>query len=323
MGRERRVRIPTGQNLPFSESREVSFFLPLVYLYKQLTLRITGTLTMAGAAAPVLHEDGILELIRNIGVRLTGKTPYLAANGKLWEQYALRQAKIVPTRTDPLLTDGAHPIVIEIPLFFVVPSSPISEAFAFPSWRQDNVELFIEWNSLASLIVGGAGTYTASGFIVDLLARVDDQRNVADSTGFFGMRRIQRTHTLATSAFAIDGEEYEIGRNGLGGLREVILIARDNDLRSDVIATRYQIDVSRVRNQDVPYTDAQDLWRQVTATVPETGVGILSWDIPDARMENALPIAGETELQLLILHGAATAPADVESLFEEILIGQF
>ena len=102
-----------------------------------------------------------------------------------------------------------------------------------------------------------------------------------------------------------------------------MLISRDAGVRDNAIVTQYDIEVSRQDNQEVPFANAQDLWRSVTQTAPEDGLAMLTWDRPDARMENALPISGETELLLKALHGTGTAPANIVSLFEELLIGTF
>jgi len=324
MGRERQVPIPTGQNLVFVDGTTVSFFLPLVYLYKKLIIRLSGTLTMTGATGgEALSEDTISAIVAQTGIRLTGQTPYLSASGYTWREYALKETKFLPNFTNPVVTDGANAFTLEIPIYFTVPSSPLADLFAFPAFRQDQVELFIQWNTLASLVTGGTGNFTASNITVDLLASVDDQQNVTNRAEFLAMRRIERTHNLASSPFVTDGEEYILGRSGVGGIREVMLISRDAGVRSDSIVTRYEIEVSRQDNQEVPFANAQDLFRSITQTAPETGLAMLTWDRPDARMENSLPISGETELLLKALHGTGTPAANVVSLFEEELIGTF
>lgn len=320
MNHLREIIVDRQDRLTFTRSARVLAELPRDFLLHTLKVRITGNIVVAaGSTDGTVDEDGIHNLVDEIGVRLEGQEPEKSWAGfTLFERNRIEN-QVAAFQLNPLATVGTHPFEINYDVHFAKPDIVGGADFALPTRRILTPNFFILWGNEDNIYNGSDRTHTAESVVVELVELVEDW--IEDKHGpqaFRRLRELERLHTL-TGANLLRGEEFDLDRDARF-YRDVMFIARNNALRDNAIVT--QIDILR-GGGDNKITEAffsalRNNHRRVTLATPPTGLALVRYG-EQGKLDTLPLILGATKMRLNVKHNTAVGESEVVSAFQEIL----
>jgi len=133
-----------------------SFELPRTFLYKQLFLELTGTLTGTGA----LQSDEMpLEYIKKIEIIADGRKLIVSAPGRSLWHLAARDFGVHPGLIAPAITPTNAPVLAVIPISFEAARMQMSADSYFDPRPYEKIECRVTFGSLVTDLYATTGIY--------------------------------------------------------------------------------------------------------------------------------------------------------------------
>jgi hypothetical protein len=289
--------------------------LPRVHAYKDMLLRLSGTLTIGTAAATALKGYTPLSLLKKIRLVVNGEDGIKSYDGKLdFIQNGL-DAGVDGERVAPGLTVAAHPFSGTLKVHFELPAYP-------EYWKQITRLNSALLTDLTLQILFGAGSDLVTPDTTTTLVIS------ACKVEIFGLEypdvEAQRVYSIfkeTTKRLSViaANDELAIPITTKNQILSILLLSVNNSLDSDLLVTKVSAVVDgtsfkKVKDWKAMKEDTKQFYR----IAPPTGVACLIFD-DEMNMANALRLAGTGSFELVFNVIAPTGVAYIDILIREVV----
>lgn len=246
----------------------LSVELPKEHLYHTLHVRIQGSMVVSGALT--LKENGIINLLKNINLKIDGRLSPKNASAVLFHFGAMYENQQRPRFQDTLTTVATHTFYCDVPIRFKLPNK-VAQPYGFllNSDPFKTFQLFLTTGSTADVF--SAGTATLSGLTYEIWSEeiVPNKIPVLDLN--------QENQQDVTWTAANSKLQYELP---LGNLYKRLLFrVEDNGVQSDTKVTKVRVLVNGTEIlHEMTWAELLDFNQNYYHITPATGIAILEFD---------------------------------------------
>lgn len=291
-------------------------------LYRVLHCRLSGTLTIATAAATALKEDAPYSLMKKIEVMLNGQIPVKTISGKAILEKMILQKRVIPRFVAPGLTVANHAFsaYFQIP-FWMPETGAFMDRTIIDSSEAAGVESFtlaVDWGTTTDLVTPDATTVLS--WAVEPSIEIESMELVrfASEENKYLLNR-ERTITSPVTQ-TNDSHNIDLKSGPNRDIARILIMARDNDVRADDIVNKITVEsdvdvrykISGLMNKDI--MDAE-----FEVETNRTGVYLVDL-APGALIGHAADMNSVSDFQLT-LDVTGGANHKLEVLVQEIIRG--
>jgi hypothetical protein len=335
-----KTMVQLGTDMPFAEGAERwTGRIPAAGAIRRIWIRLggpggaaLGNLQIVGAgAAGAVAQDAMQRLLPAVMFRTGTNDVHKSLSAiSLFRKNELYD-QIAPPVTQPADgAAGAHPVGLVVRLDFPQKGAREAGRYDFPTWRADGTprpfELGVRFGTLVDAIPGCANAIVVATTTITVSVEVEYDLDKFSLDSYWVCREIERIEALPAAAAVAGSHVLALTSGGGRVCREVLLVATNNDVRSDLVVTDVELfSQSRSRGR-LPWAALIEQTREAYQVAPAVGVTVLDFDAADKATpaEGDLPKIGpDAQPTLNLSHILATLPASLRIVMQELSVGDY